>query len=229
MCGRYAVAGPVSLSSAATDALDQLGLDLASAIDTREPQYNVSPTQRAPVVAAGADRVEVKGLRWGLVPGWAKDVKIGSHAINARAESVARKPMFRAAFRRRRCLVPASGYFEWRQEGDHKQPYYIHGPGGELLLFAGLWEAWRPGEDAEWVKTYTIITGAPGRVSGDIHDRQPVILPPDTWADWLGEGADVASDILSNAPEAELAYYPVSRAVGSPRNKGPELLEPITL
>lgn len=139
--------------------------------------------------------------------------------------------MFRAAFKKRRCLVPASGYFEWRLEGGAKQPYYIREPGGNLMMFAGLWEAWRASDADEWTRTYTIVTGEPGRVSGDIHDRQPVILPPALWQDWLGEGIDLAVDCLAQAigNEAELTYHPVSKAVGNVRNKGPELVEPITV
>jgi putative SOS response-associated peptidase YedK len=232
MCGRYARFGPTKLSRAQRAALESMGVDLVSSLDQRDDQFNIAPTQTAPVLAKGAEAFEVKGLRWGLVPIWAKDLAIGNHAINARVETVAEKPMFRSAFKKHRCLVPASGYFEWKKVDEkNKQPYFIHAPEGEVLMFAGLWEAWKPKDDeaAEWVRTFTLITGEPGKVSGDIHDRQPVILQPDTWADWLTEGTDVATDILAKAPEAELVYYPVPKAVGSPRNKGPELVEPIQL
>jgi putative SOS response-associated peptidase YedK len=232
MCGRYALYGPVSVSRQAKAVFDQMGLDLASAINQRDDQFNIAPTQTAPVLAKGADGYDVKGLRWGLVPTWAKDLAIGSHGINAKMETVTEKPMFRTAFKKRRCLVPASGYFEWKKlDAKNKQPYFIHDPAGDVLMFAGLWEAWKPpgDESAEWVKTFVIITGEPGKVSGDIHDRQPVILQPDSWVDWLTEGPDVALDILAKAPEAELAYYPVPRAVGSVKNKGPELVERIEL
>jgi putative SOS response-associated peptidase YedK len=137
-------------------------------------------------------------------------------------------PSFRTAFKKRRCLVPASGYFEWRVEEGGKQPYFIRDPDGHLLMFAGLWEAWRPAEGEEWVKTFTIVTGEPGKVSGDIHDRQPVILPPDLWAVWCDGMPDEASATLVAAPEAELVYYPVTKAVGSPTNKGSELVAPLT-
>jgi putative SOS response-associated peptidase YedK len=158
-------------------------------------------------------------------------LKIGAHAINARVESVAEKPMFRVALKKRRCLVPASGYFEWRVEDEAKQPYFIQAPDKQLLLFAGLWEAWKPREDdeADWTRTFTIITGEPGKVSGDIHDRQPVILPPRRWGAWLDGRPEDAEGVLADVPEAELEYYPVTRAVGSPRNKGPELVEPVQI
>ncbi|MCW6179594.1 SOS response-associated peptidase, partial [Klebsiella pneumoniae] len=132
--------------------------------------FNVAPTQKAPVIARNeAGQAELKALRWGLIPAWAKDEKIGARAINARVETVADKPMFRAAFKKRRCLVPASGYYEWKGETGHKQPYFIHDPDGDLLMFAGLWEGWRPSDGAQWLQTFTIITGEPGKVSRDIH------------------------------------------------------------
>ncbi|MEO8746384.1 MAG: SOS response-associated peptidase [Rhodanobacter sp.] len=177
--------------------------------------------------AEGEFRAEA--ARWGLIPSWAKDERIGSKLINARAETVTEKPSFRTAFKKRRCLIPASGYFEWKGEAGRKQPYFIHDPDGHLLMFAGLWEVWKASDGAKWLHTFTIITGEPGKVSGDIHDRQPVILSPDFWTDWLSEESDVAQDILVSVSEADLVYYPVPKAVGSPRNKGPELVEPIEL
>ncbi|MEO9079654.1 MAG: SOS response-associated peptidase [Rhodanobacter sp.] len=227
MCGRYSLFGPVSLSRAAKAALAQLDVDMESALNQREPQYNIAPTQKAPILAHAEGAYAVQATRWGLIPSWAKDDKIGSKLINARVETVAEKPSFRAAFKKRRCLVPASGYFEWKGEAGHKQPYFIHDPAGDLLLFAGLWEGWKPANEAEWLHTFTIITGEPGKVSGDIHDRQPVILPPESWQEWLTDVPDVAADVLHQAPEADLKYYAVPKAVGSPRNRGPELVRPI--
>jgi Uncharacterized conserved protein len=229
MCGRYATFGPISLSREAKDILGQMELDIVSEINQREDQFNIAPTQRALVVASGEHAYEAKALRWGLIPSWAKDAKIGARTINARAETVATKPAFRNAFKKRRCLVPASGYFEWRVEEGGKQPYFIHDPAGHLLMFAGLWEAWRPSEADDWMRTFTIVTGEPGKVSGDIHDRQPVILPPDLWEAWMDGPADEAQNVLASTPEAELVYHPVPKAVGSPRNKGAELVEPITV
>lgn len=227
MCGRYATYGPVSVSREAREVLDELDLDLISEINQRDDAFNIAPTQKALVVAHGEHGYEAKPLRWGLIPSWAKDEKLGAKTINARAETVTTKPAFRNAFKKRRCLVPASGYFEWRVEEGGKQPYFIHDPAGELLMFAGLWEVWRPAENEDWVRTFTIITGAPGKVSGDIHDRQPLILPPDLWQVWMDGSPEEASATLVAAPEAELVYHAVPKAVGSPRNKGPELVEPI--
>jgi putative SOS response-associated peptidase YedK len=229
MCGRYATFGPVSLSREAKTVLDQIDLDIISEINQREDQFNIAPTQRALVVSRGEKGYEAKAFRWGLVPSWAKDPKIGAKMINARSDSLIPKPKpsFRNAFAKRRCLVPASGYFEWKGESPNKQPYFIHDPAGHLLMFAGLWEGWRASQDEEWTHTFTIITGEPGKVSGDIHDRQPVILPPDLWQVWIEGTPDEASATLVAAPEAELGYHPVTKAVGKPTNKGPELIQPI--
>jgi putative SOS response-associated peptidase YedK len=209
--------------------LEELELDIASEINQRDDQFNIAPTQRALVVFAGERRIWAERMRWGLIPSWAKDEKIGSKLINARSETVQTKPSFRTAFRKRRCLVPASGYFEWKGAPGDKQPYFIHDPRGELLMFAGLWDAWKPISGEDWIRTFTIITGEPGKVSGDIHDRQPVILPPDLWAVWVDGMPDEAASVLDVVPEADLVYHPVPRAVGSPRNKGPELVKPIDI
>jgi putative SOS response-associated peptidase YedK len=227
MCGRYAIFGPASASREAKEAMDSLGFDIVDEINKRDDQFNVAPTQKALVVARNHEgRAEAKMLRWGLVPSWAKDDRIGSKLVNARAETVAEKPSFRTAFKKRRCLVPASGYFEWKGEAGHKQPYFIHDPNGTVLFFAGLWEGWKKPDD-DWLHTFTVVTGAPGKVSGDIHDRQPVILPPDLWEVWLDGTPAEASATLAVAPEATLRYHAVPKAVGSPRNNGPELVEPI--
>ncbi len=229
MCGRYATFGPVSVSRHEREALAQIELDIISELNQREPQYNIAPTQRAPVVVYGEGGYHVRDYRWGLVPHWAPDMKFGAKTINARADTVASKPSFREAFKKRRCLVPASGYFEWKGQSPNKQPYFIRDPAGHLLMFAGLWEGWRESPEAEWVHTFTVITGEPGKVSGDIHDRQPVILPPDLWAVWCEASPSDAAGVLAKVPEADLVYHPVPKAVGSPKNKGSELVEPITL
>ena len=227
MCGRYALFGPVSVSREAKSAADRMDLDLESVLNQRDPLYNIAPTQRPAVLTHTDEGYGIHGTRWGLIPSWAKDEKIGSRLINARVETVAEKPSFRTAFKKRRCLVPASGYFEWKGTAGSKQPYFLHDPDDHLLMFAGLWEGWKPDDEAEWLHTFTIITGAPGKVSGDIHDRQPVILPPDEWHDWLTAEPDVAKDILERHPEAELTFYPVSKAVNNVRNHGEELIAPV--
>lgn len=233
MCGRFAQYAPIDVSAAEQAVLRELDgqLDLAGALNQREPRYNLAPTQTAAVLARNAEgQLEVKGLRWGLIPAWAKDTKIGTSGINARVETVSEKPMFRAAFKKRRCIVPMSGYFEWKKLDDGtKQPYFIHAPDRVVLLCAGLWEAWKPKDDsdAEWLRTFAVLTGEPGKVSGDIHDRQPVILPPERLGAWLDGTPDDASAALTNLPEAALAYDAVTKAVGSVKNHGPELVEPI--
>jgi putative SOS response-associated peptidase YedK len=231
MCGRYAIYGPISRHRAnkIDEDLPDWWDTLLDVINERPPRYNFAPTDRSPIV--GVDKeggISLRELRWGLVPYWAKDVKIGYKAINARVESIADKPMFREAFKRRRCLVPARGYFEWKGEDKAKQPYFIHSPHAQLMLFAGLWESWRETKEAEPLYTYTIVTGPPGIVSGDIHDRASVILPPDVWNDWLTSNPAVAADLLASAKEPTLAYYPVSKAVGSPKNDTPNLIEPVS-
>lgn len=207
--------------------LEELEVDIISEINQREPAYNIAPTARGLVLGHGAGGFETKLYRWGLVPSWAKDAKGGAKLFNARSETVATTPSFRNAFRKRRCLVPASGYFEWRAEDGAKQPYFLHHPEGHLMMFAGLWEGWRASPDDDWLHTYTIVTGEPGKVSADIHQRQPVILPPDLWRVWMTGAPDEASAVLAAVPEAELAYHPVTKAVNSSRNQGSGLVEPI--
>jgi putative SOS response-associated peptidase YedK len=235
MCGRFAQYAPIDVDPEIEGAIRELDpqLDLSGTLNQREPRYNLAPTQTAAVLARNAEaRLEVKGLRWGLVPSWAKETKIGLSGINARVETVAEKPMFRAAFKKRRCLVPINGYFEWKAlEDGGKQPYFIHAPDHTALLCAGLWEAWKPKDDpdADWLRTFTLLTGGAGIVTGVIHDRQPVILPADCLGIWLDGTADEALTLLADLPEPELAYYLVMRAVGSVRNQGRELVEPISL
>lgn len=231
MCGRYARQLEFEFTTAGRDVLDHMNPTLADQLMQREPAYNICPTQIQPVIIRNDDGVVLNGLRWGLVPSWAKDLKIGAHAINARMETVREKPMFRSAFKKRRALVPATGYFEWTGEAGHKQPWFIFPPDHTLMLFAGLWEAWKDPVDpeAEWIKTFTILTGLPGKVSGDVHDRQPVILPPSIWEPWLDGTPEQATELLASAPEAELTYHPVIKAVSSPRSQGAQLVEPIEL
>jgi putative SOS response-associated peptidase YedK len=187
-------------------------------------------------LADGQAERELRVVRWGLVPFWAKDVKIGSRMINARAETVAEKPAFRRAFAKRRCLLPADGYYEWQSiPGVAKQPMYISRADGRSLAFAGLDELWRDpavdrnDEDA-WLWTATVITTSAPDELGMIHDRMPMIIGPASWSDWLdpanGDVADVVA-LLSPAAVSGLTTYPVATAVNSVRNNGPQLIEPI--
>lgn len=222
MCGRASLSlQPDELE----EFLRRYGLE--ASVPWYTPRYNIAPSQNHVVIVEQQCARSVRVMRWGLVPSWAKDIKIGNKAINARAETVDSKPMFRGAFKSRRALVSANGYFEWKGETPNKQPYFIHAPDHSLLIFAGLWEHWWPVKDAKPVLTFTIVTGPPGIVSGDIHDRAPLILPPESWDAWLQGTVEDAKRIVETTKEPELAYYPVSKAVGAPKNDAPANVEPI--
>jgi putative SOS response-associated peptidase YedK len=187
-------------------------------------RYNIAPTQEAPVVRTAGDGTrEAAMLRWGLVPSWAKDIKIGTKMINARSETAPEKPSFRSAFRHRRCLVPASGFFEWQGEPGHKQPYAITVGDQPLFAFAGLWESWRSA-DAEVVETYTILTTDPNAAIATLHDRMPVILHPADWGEWLGGTVEQARSLLLPYAGA-VTLRPVKKLVGNSRNDVPEVLD----
>ncbi|KAI5912139.1 SOS response-associated peptidase [Thauera sp. 2A1] len=222
MCGRYALYGPVSRLRERFEA-DPEDFEF-------EPRYNAAPMQWLPVVRQrpSGERV-IHLLRWGLVPSWAKDEAIATKLINARGESVAEKPSFRAAFRRRRCIVPANGFYEWQQIAGEKQPFYIHPVEGEFFGLAGLWERWTRPADGEELDTFTIVTTEANAAMRPLHDRMPVILAPGDYAAWLSGAtpADQVQGLMRPCPEAGLAAYPVSRAVGSVRNDSPTLIQAI--
>jgi len=190
-------------------------------------RFNIAPTHEAPVIRAGAGGArEVALLRWGLVPSWAKELSIGSKLINARCETLGEKPAFRAAFRARRCIVPASGFFEWTGEQRYRVPHAITVPGHEIVPFAGLWEAWKA-PDGRTLETYTIVTTeANGFVSG-MHDRMPAILEERDIDAWLGGSVEEAQAALKPYAEGEMREHMVSRALNSP-NAEPEALPPPT-
>ena len=189
--------------------------------------------------AEGAGVRELRVVRWGLVPFWAKDISIGSRLINARAETVASKPAFRHAFARHRCLLPADGFYEWEKPGDskgaRKQPHYIRREDGGVLAFAGLYELWRdkdrPDDDPDsWLWTATIITTRAEDEVGRIHDRMPMVIEPGRWADWLDPAApstEALHGLMTPAASVHLTTYPVSTEVNSVRNNGPGLIEPM--
>lgn len=204
------------------------------------PRYNVAPSQDIPIVrlveeredapkdAEGDEREperEIAIARWGLVPFWAKDLKVGYKMINAKAETVDEKPAFRAAFKARRCLIPADGFYEWKKlDAKTKQPYRLCLPGQKPFAFAGLWEHNR---DLD-VTSCTIVTTDANEVTAPIHDRMPVILPPETWAAWLSpETPPADAKALLKPYEGAMIAYPVDKAVGSPKNDGPELIEEV--
>ena len=185
---------------------------------------------------AAAGQRELRVVRWGLVPSWAKDRSVGSRMINARAETVHSKPAFRRAFARRRCLLPADGYYEWQQPGSAggtKQPFFISRGDGGPLAFAGLYELWRDpvlpaGDELSWLWTATIITTSAPDEFGQIHDRMPMVIQPDNWADWLDPAIGAPADLmplLVPAAADGLVSYPVSTEVNSVRNNGPQLIE----
>ena len=183
-------------------------------------RFNIAPTQQAPVIraASGGER-EVAMLRWGLVPYWAKDLKVGTRMINARSEGVEGKPAFRAAVKERRCVVPATGFFEWQGEPGRKQPYAITIPGQRLIAFAGLWERWKPAA-GEPVETFTIVTTEANEAIARIHDRMPVILPLDAIDTWLTAPPDEARTLLK--PWAgPLQLRAVGKYVSNVNTEGP--------
>ena len=192
--------------------------------------YNAAPTQRLPVFRIHAERgPELVRLRWGLIPSWAKDAAIGARMINARGETVAEKPAFRAAFRRRRCLVPMKGFYEWKKTASGKLPHFIYLKNADIFAAAGLYEYW-PGRDgAEPVESYTIITTEANDMMAKLHDRMPVILAEKDHAVWLDpkhEGKATLQALLKPFPPGEMLAYPVSTRVNNPKNDDPELLSP---
>ncbi len=214
MCGRYALYGPRSRSRAESVYFADL--------DRFPPTYNAAPSQWLPITRLVHGAPRMAAAKWGFVPYWAKDDRTGFGGINARIETIATSPMFRSAYRtRRRCLVPASGFFEWQKRTRTKRPYYITSADGSLLAYAGLWDEWRrPG--GEPLLTYTIATTNANELIRSLHDRMPVILRPDDYAVWL-EAEDPASTI-SSYPAEVLHAYPVSDRVNNPQNNGPDLL-----
>jgi putative SOS response-associated peptidase YedK len=222
MCGRFTQERPTS------ELAEIFGAeDLAGSLGGR---YNVAPTDEAAVVVERDDRRAITAYRWGLIPHWAADAKVGNRLFNARAETVATSPMFREAFRRHRCLIPVDSFYEWRREGAVRQPYRIVEPDRRPIALAGLWSGWRDRETGEVRRTFTIVTTAANEDMRRIHDRMPVVVPPDAWARWLDPDLPDPGELqglLVPARDGSLAIYPVSRAVNNVRNDGPQLVEPI--
>ena len=214
MCGRFAFYSP----SEATAAL--FGASGALPVEAR---YNIAPSQYIAAIRNDADGArELIMLRWGLIPFWAKDPAIGNRMINARAETVAEKPSFRAAYRHRRCLVLADGFYEWHREGSVKTPYYISAADGEPFAFAALWENWNSKETDESIQSTTLITTAANDFMASLHHRMPVVLKPDTADRWLAGGDDAIEHAVTHGPE--LRAWAVDRSVNNARNEGADLI-----
>ena len=225
MCGRFLNKLPAA--------------ETARLFRTRNPlpnypaRYNIAPTQPVLAVRYNAETRErsLDALRWGLVPHWAKDLSFGARLINARAETVATTPAFRDAFKARRCLIPASGFYEWRKSGASKTPYAILPKDEPLFAFAGLWENWRDKSGGEWIRTCTIITGPANPLLAPIHERMPIILEPDAWGRWLGDEPATGEALLALLrpyPAERMVAYPISTRVNSVKNDDAGLIEPLT-
>ena len=228
MCGRFVSTTPPD-QLAAYFGVSGVGESLA------EPSYNVAPTNAVETVVTLDEERRLELFRWGLVPFWAKDPAIGNKMINARAETIATKNAFRRSFKKKRCIVPADGFYEWRKiEGrKNKQPFFIHRPDGEPYAFAGLWDEWTDPEDHDRVlRSCTLITGEPNDKMAELHHRMPVILPPEAWETWLDPAHDDAESLqglLVPAPSELIAFEPVSTEVNNPRNKGSHLIDPVEI
>ncbi len=216
MCGRFAFYSPTEAAAAL--------FGVEGSVDV-EPRYNIAPTQYVAAVRNDADEQrELVMLRWGLVPFWAKDPSIGNRMINARAETVAEKPSYRNAYKHRRCLVLADGFYEWRRQGDAKTPYFISLASGEPFALAGLWENWTDKESGESLQTTTLITTDANDIMAPLHHRMPVIFEAATATDWLAGSKDLLDDVAKITPP--LQAWPVDRRVNNARNQGDDLVRP---
>jgi putative SOS response-associated peptidase YedK len=219
MCGRDAIhytwaeiaafSKPLTLNLPATDPL---------------PTYNHAPTQKSWALMEQADKIAANELRWGLIPAWANDAKSSYATFNARVETIASKPTFKNAWQKRRCLIPASGYYEWKQEGNRKLPYYIHAENSPVLMFAGIWEH----NAALDITSYSIVTKPALNAIAHLHDRSPVMLPASLMREWIDAPAAMAMDIALADHDVALQWYAVNAAVGNVRNNDARLIFPIS-
>jgi len=219
MCGRYCI-------SSAPEAIRRLFRYIEQ--PNFPPRYNVAPTQPIPIVRMVDGQRHFALVRWGLIPSWVKDPKGFTLLINARGESVSEKPAFRAAMKRRRCLFPADGFYEWKRVGDAKRPYFAKLSSGGPLAFAGLWETWT-GPNGEEMETAAIVTTSANRTLATVHDRAPVIVPPEAFEFWLdcrNVDEKTAAAAIAPAPEGSMEVYEISTAVNRVANDSPMLIEP---
>ena len=220
MCGRYTYF-PAEFSDL------RLAWNVDEVFDLK-PQYNIAPTQEAPIIVQAAGKRTLELFRWGLIPWWAKDPAIGNRMINARAETLAEKPAFRNLLEKRRCLVLADGFYEWRREGKRKIPMRFKLKSGEPFAFAGLWDSWKQ-PDGSLLRTYTIVTTEPNDVLRPIHDRMPAMLSNNDALKWLAVDDEIshALTLLKPYPPEKMEGYDVSQLVSNPRNDSPECILPV--
>jgi putative SOS response-associated peptidase YedK len=196
-----------------------------------QPGFNIAPTQKVLAIREESGERDAAWLKWGLVPSWAKDPSMGARLINARSETVAEKPSFREAFKKRRCIIPADGFYEWQRTEGRKQPYFFQMRDGRPFGFAGLWERWE-GEGGELLDSCTILTTEANEALRPVHDRMPVILHPEEYSLWLEAGdreRATLRELLRPYPAEEIVSYPVSPLVNSPSNRGAELIVEVPL
>ena len=223
MCGRYALHSHPDVVAL------QFGLGLlpAAALAAMVPRYNIAPTQDAPIVRFDPERGrELVVARWGLVPTWAKDASMGAKLINARAETVAEKPSFRSAWRKRRCLVPADGWYEWNEEGGRRQPWYLYPLDGKPAALAGIWEQWHA-PDGGMLETYSLITTEPNADAAQVHDRMPVVVDPSQFPLWLEGSAEQAAPLLRAMPVGRIGFHRVDRRMSSGRVDDAQCIVPV--
>lgn len=219
MCGRFTLHKPA----------DTITREFhLAAVPDLEARYNIAPAQNVLAIRRLLDGNEAVTLKWGLIPSWAKDAGIGSKLINARSETVTEKPSFREAFKKRRCIIPADGFYEWQRTGSQKRPFYFKLKDDRLFGFAGLWAKWLT-PDGETLETCSILTTEANEVLRPVHERMPVILPPDSYELWLDEDVskqNLRRELLRPYPALAMAAYPVSLAINSPQRQGTELVRP---
>ena len=220
MCGRYSLVSTENIAARFDVQQQQL---------TLSPRYNVAPSQSMPVVVRNSPNRLVE-MQWGLIPSWSKEPRAQFSTINARAETITKSPVFRGPFKSRRCLVPASGFYEWQRTERGKQPFCIRLKDEELFAFAGLYDVWHDAAGNE-LYSYTVITTVPNELVASIHNRMPVILRQEDEDTWLDKEADPTQllALLKAYPADKMEAYPVSRAVNSPTNEGAELMQPVTV
>lgn len=228
MCGRFTLRTPMNVLAT------QFMLE---SVPQWHPRFNICPSQQVPIIRSrdASRKRECVTLRWGLIPSWAKDANAASRAINARAETAAVKPTFRSAIKRRRCLVPVDGFFEWQRDGKSKQPFYVHCAGHEAFALAGLWESWHdpsPTDPPQIIESFSILTTNANVFMQSIHDRMPVILDPkdhDTWLDPELHEVSLLEPLLAPCDEDLLVMYPVSTYVNSPTHDSEVCMRPLDM